>query len=332
MLPAELLALVVQHFGPVDLVADLSWLHVGSAVYHVRDSSGIDHIVKRLESDDSYLQEYAGLQSACVLGPSHAPQLEAADPLSRTLVSTLPPGMLLKQFRLREEELCEVHGKAGALLRRLHDSAPSIVDTAELDLLLSWVGRNQQPLVGALTDAQWRTVRGAAERLSRLSHRVPAVPTHGGLWAQNILFDPKSRSVALIDFENAAVAPAVRDFLRLETGVFLRSPHARAAFYEGYGRYLDAPEQEMLHGWAVLDAASELIRGILFGDQHLVEHARKILTDKTTNAIGPKTSRPSSHPPTSESEFDCSRFRNPGDRPEDAYLSPNRRLDPGDQT
>jgi aminoglycoside phosphotransferase (APT) family kinase protein len=98
---------------------------------------------------------------------------------------------------------------------------------------------------------------------------------------RNLLIDPDTGRVSVIDFERAALAPAARDLVRLETGVFTRSRVARSAFYAGYGRTLARLETTALRAWVILDAASALAWALAHHDAHLLEHARTILRADT---------------------------------------------------
>ena len=117
------------------------------------------------------------------------------------------------------------------------------------------------------------------------------MPTHGNLQPRNLLLDPDQGTVALIDFEKAALAPPVRDLVRLEPGIFTGRPGLRRAFYDGYGRELEPVEQLALRAWVVLDSVSALAWGIPNHDHEIVERARAALFDARFTDLDPGLSR-----------------------------------------
>lgn len=275
VLPPELESLAEQHLGPVTVVADLSWPYEGSEVYRIRDGRGVDHIVKRLIDDGFHAMETAGYAWARALGPGRVPLLEAADPTLRTVIVTFLPGQPMTDNVPVDREAA-AYRRAGRLLALLHHTEPPVPDTAVLDRLLD---RSEERLAGAadeLTARQRDLARRAATLLGDLAAELRAVPTHGDFQARNLLLDPVSGTVAVIDFEKAALAPPVRDLVRLEAGVFARRPETRSAFYEAYGRELEPVECRALRAWVILDSVSGLAWGIPNHDAEVVRRAREV--------------------------------------------------------
>ncbi|WP_034270741.1 phosphotransferase enzyme family protein [Actinospica robiniae] len=277
-LPIELAPFVQDRLGDVRVVADLSWPYEGSEVYRIRDEDGTDHILKRLIDDTFYARETAGYAWASALGRDRAPRLEAADPHLRVVVTTFLPGVLLKEAYLDPARSAQAYRQVGELLRRLHDSAAPVADSDVIDRLVAQTDTHIERVGAELDAAQRNCIHRAAQQLATVAASMPSVPTHGDFWPRNLLIDLDSGTVAVIDFERAALAPAVRDLVRLETGVFTRSPAARDAFYTGYGRDLMPVEATALRAWAVLDALSALAWALAHNDTHLLEHARRILS------------------------------------------------------
>ena len=277
-LPAALTAFAERTLGPCTPVADLSWPYEGSEVYRVRDRHGVDHILKRLINDRFYGMEVAGYRWAPVLGPGRAPRLEAADPTLRAvIVSFLPGAPMLGVIDPVAE--ARAYREAGRLLALLHAAEPPVPDTAMLDRLLERSEQQLAKAAGELNAAQHELARRAARVLAQLAPGLRASPTHGDIQPRNLLLDPASVTLALIDFEKAGIAPPVRDLVRLEAGIFTGRPQLRAAFYEGYGRELDPVETLALRAWVVLDSVSALAWGIPNGDHEIVARARAALVD-----------------------------------------------------
>jgi tRNA A-37 threonylcarbamoyl transferase component Bud32 len=275
--PAELADFANRVLGPCALIADLSWPYEGSEVYRIRDAHGVDHILKRLINHRFFSMEVDGYQWAPALGAGRAPRLEAADEdLLAVIVTFLPGRPMLGEI----DPVIEIpaYRQVGRLLALLHASRPATSETAVLERLLDRAEGQLAKAADELTAAQHALARRAAAILADLMPHLSAVPTHGDLQARNVLLDPSARTVALIDFEKAALAPAVRDLVRLEPGVF-RRPELRTAFYHGYGRNVDPAEQHALHAWVVLDSVAALAWGIPNGDTEIVQRARAALAD-----------------------------------------------------
>lgn len=111
---------------------------------------------------------------------------------------------------------------------------------------------------GLLEPAQVRLIRDHAAQLEEIAPLIPMVPTHGDAQVRNFLWDAPTQRLALIDFERAELAPAVRDLVRLEYGPWHGQPYLGAAFLAGYGRTLTATEETALQNFAALDALSAL--------------------------------------------------------------------------
>jgi len=94
---------------------------------------------------------------------------------------------------------------------------------------------------------------------------------------RNWLWDPAVRRLALIDFERAEPAPAVRDLVRLEYGAWDQRPDLRDAFMGGYGRTLTSTEAKAMRFLAALDALSGLHWGISNHDHEVTSRARRTL-------------------------------------------------------
>jgi predicted kinase len=284
-LPGELAAFAEQVLGPLAAVADLSWPYEGSEVYRVTDAHGIAHIVKRLINSRFYAMESAGYVWAAGLGPDRAARLEACDPTLRVVISTFLPGEILSGAQLDPYEENEAYLQAGQLLALLHQGARPVPDTAVIDRQVERADGQLGNAWAELTGPQRDLARRAAALLAELAPRLHAVPTHGDFQPRNLLFDRARQSVAVIDFEKAALAPAVRDLVRLEAGVLARRPHARAAFYRGYGRALEPLEAQALAAWVILDSVSALAWGLPNGDTETVERARSVFASNAWNGL-----------------------------------------------
>jgi len=113
---------------------------------------------------------------------------------------------------------------------------------------------------------------------------------------RNWLWDPAARRLAVIDFERAEPAPAVRDLVRLEYGPWDQRPDLREAFMGGYGRALTSTETKAMRCLAGLDALSGLRWGTSNHDHEVTSRARRTL-DRLL-AITPDDEAPRSSVPS----------------------------------
>ncbi len=176
----------------------------------------------------------------------------------------------------------EIHRQAGMLLRRLHDAAPPGGSTAGTERIASRAEDHLKRSGRLLEPAQVRLIRDHAAQLQEIAPLIPTVPTHGDAQIRNFLWDAPNRRLALIDFERAEVAPAVRDLVRLEYGPWDGQPHLRAAFLAGYGRPLTTTDQTALRNFAALDALSALQWGTVNNDKDIMVRAYRTLTRLST--------------------------------------------------
>ena len=286
-MPAELLEFARRHLGACAVVAVLSWPYEGSEVYRIQDAAGVEHVVKRLANPTFCRRETVGYAWAGALGEGRAPRLEAADPDLDAIIVSFLPGVLLKHAGLDPARQAQAYRQAGALLRSLHEAAAPSPDTHAIEHLVSATAAHVEAVSGELDAGRRVLIECAKDDLARLAPRLPATPTHGDFWARNLLHDPATGHIAVIDFERAALALPVPDLVRLETGVFTRDPAIRAAFYAGYGRDPDRLEQQALVAWAVLDAVSALAWARAKRDEHLARHAHSVLRSAAGAWTGP---------------------------------------------
>jgi Ser/Thr protein kinase RdoA (MazF antagonist) len=277
-LPGRLAALVSGVVGEIAVVADRSWPRENSAVWEVTDVSGGRWFVKRHPSGRTHDREvFAYRHWASALGPGRAPVLAAADrQLLAVIVSGLP-GYVVRDMRLAAGDEREVHRQGGILLRRFHQAAPPVRGGFDADAVIGRVDEHLCHAAGLLTPREAALIRSCAVGLARLVSELSAVPAHGDLQPRNWLWDPAARRLAVIDFERADPAPAVRDLVRLEYGAWDQRPDLRDAFMGGYGRMLTSTETKAMRCLAALDALSGLHWGTSNHDHEVTSRARRTL-------------------------------------------------------
>ncbi len=279
VLPEDLAEFARTTLGTYMIVANRSWPYHGSEVYELLGPREARFILKRHRASRYFQMELDGYRWAPILGPGRAPQLLAADPQLHAIIMARLPGSTLLDSALSRNDELEAYHQAGQLLRRFHSAIPLTSDTQVIDQLLSKIDQFQIQVGDELTPRQHARVREQATRLAELAPALGAVATHGDFQPRNLLWDPATRHLALIDFEKAAPAPAIRDLARIGAGPLRDRADLRASFYQGLGRTLTSNEHEALAALIILDSLSGLAWGIPNGDTEIVNRARAILSE-----------------------------------------------------
>ncbi|MGE6955141.1 hypothetical protein, partial [Staphylococcus capitis] len=112
-------AFVTRVLGPYVINADMSWPHGESRVLEVYDRDGLPWIVKTCRLPLHFEQESHAYREWVPAIGGRTPRLVDADPDSNTLIMTREPGCITPGSP------AEVHRQAGALISRMHRSAPA---------------------------------------------------------------------------------------------------------------------------------------------------------------------------------------------------------------
>ena len=276
-MPEQLIALARRAAGPITMVIDRSWPRDSSAVWEVTGAGNRRWFVKQHSSLRFHDREVAALRHwAPALGPGRAPVLAGADRALRAMVVTALPGQVVAGMQLTGAEEQEVHRQAGVLLRHLHEATRPKTRDNGVDGVTARAEEHLRQAAGLLTAREIALVRSAAAELTDLPP-LPVVPAHGDVQPRNFLWDRSARQLALIDFERAGPAPAIRDLVRLEFGPWDRRPGLRNAFIGGYGRELSKTEQQALRCLAALDALRGLLWSAANNDGDVTGRARRTL-------------------------------------------------------
>ncbi len=187
------------------------------------------------------------------------------------------PGIPLPEANLSTQDERQAYRQAGQLLNALHSANPPAPDSRILDRLAAKTGDLLRQVREELTRQQRARLREQVRDLRTQARQLPAVPTHGDFQPRNLLWDPATRQLAVIDFEKAAPAAAVRDLTLLEAGPLNDRHDLRDAFYQGFGRTLSLTEHAALTALLHLDALANLAWGIRNGDSHMAAAARRTL-------------------------------------------------------
>lgn len=271
-LPAPAAAFTRRIVGPFDLVATRSWRYHGGEVWEV-SADGTRYIVKRHSDSRHWRQEVAGYQRAAALTPLRAPRLIGADEDLTVIITTLLPGADLDGAALGLDEQREAYRQAGALLRSLH--VPSSGPDTSIPGRLT--AKAHAALAGArqsLTSSETAVITSQIACMEQISAWLPAVATHGDFQPRNLLWDPATRVLGVIDFEKAALAPAARDIASITAAVPQGRDDLSVAFYQGLGREPHGRELAAVTAFTVLTALTDYAWGQENGDHSAVSAAR----------------------------------------------------------
>ncbi len=220
--------------GRLQAVTDRSWPRDGSNVWEVVNDDGEHFYLKQHSTALFHKREVTAYRRwTAVLGLGRAAVLLAADGNLRSMVITALPGHPARDLQVPHDTEIEIHRQAGMLLRRLHDAAPATSSSLSADRAVARVEEHLTRSSGLREPAQVRLIRYHAAQLEQIASLIPAVPTHGDAQARNFLWNAPNQQLALIDFERAEVAPAVRDLVRLEFGPWDGRTDLRASFLAG---------------------------------------------------------------------------------------------------
>jgi hypothetical protein len=228
-LTPEQQALVREWLPNADLVADLSWELMGTAVLHLRTPDG-DRIVKAGGPSNHHIGRERNAHRGFT-GPwvtqGRAARMVRDDCDANILLLDFLPGALVEGTLAEADP--DIYRQAGAMMAAFHGQASRLDDAYEAHM-------TQKAL--AQLDADHRIAPETVDRLRRLLHEltpkpVTLVPTHGDWHPRNWLID--DGAVRAIDFGRFDWRPAFTDFARLAVRQFAADPELERAFLHGYG-------------------------------------------------------------------------------------------------
>lgn len=240
---------------------------------HVVDSHGRRYVVKQHDDAGRFGHELRAYGSYLVRMRDITPTLVAQDAASRTLLLSYLPGRDCDGITLKDQPL--MHFRAGAALRRLHDSSPTsrtdLVGSGLAERMRQWIKRADHAGVVSKDERRWLLL--SALRL--FTTVMEGAVCHLDYQPRNWLLHHDE--LFILDFEHARPDARVRDFARLQHRHWAHHPRLRPAFLSGYGRALTDAEEELLHLFAALEAVTALVRGHETGNSELAAHGRALL-------------------------------------------------------
>ena len=241
----------------------------------VVDSPGHRYVVKQHQNAGRFAQEVRAYTIHLRQMRDITATLVAHDAESRTLLLSHLPGRDCDDLSVPPEDAALVHHRAGAALRRLHDSSPenrtNLVGPRLAGRMHEWIARADRADI--LSPDDRRRLRAYALRLSTTA--MEGAVCHLDFQPRN--WRVQHDELFIVDFEHTRPDARVRDFARLEHRHWTGHPALRSAFFAGYGRPLSTSEQDLLHLFGALEAVTALVRGHENGDTELFKHGRALL-------------------------------------------------------
>ena len=251
---AEVLDRVNRVLGPVDVADDESLRPSVGKVLKVVTRSGDFSFVKWYRDQTDYQREWGALTHYTPALGSDAPRLIDNDEgLKMLLISELqgePAGRTANEW----DPL--VHFKAGALIRRLHESSQPVVSDQFARQCAARFEEAAGGLEGLVSSSLLSEARLLIARAMDLSS-LPLVPTHRDNHPRNWMVDPGGH-VRLIDFAMAEYDPWIVDVFLLEQDYWRTDPQLRVAFLSGYDREMTEDDLIMLKAHHAVSAVGSL--------------------------------------------------------------------------
>lgn len=240
------------------------------AVARVRTRHGREYVVKQHPSQTKHHREVHAYRHWTAALGSAAPELIAADPRTRTIITTALPGQPSVGT-----PTAAAHRRAGTLLRRFHTAEPP----RHLPDYRTWLQDRSEYWLGQARPFLRGPDLGIATAHLAALLEAPApdgVPCHLDFQGRNWLHD-QAGNLHLIDFEHARTDHPLRDLVRLRFRVWPAHPDLQEAFLTGYGQDLTADDNQTLHHLGALDALTAIARGHQTSNHHLIESGHATL-------------------------------------------------------
>jgi tRNA A-37 threonylcarbamoyl transferase component Bud32 len=251
---AEVLDRVHRVLGPVNVADDQSLRPSVGKVLKVVTRSGDSCFVKWYRDQVDYQREWDALTHYTPALGSDAPRLiDNDESLKMLLISELPGEPAVGTTREWDPL---VHYKAGALIRRLHESSQPVVSDQFARQCAARFEEAAPALEGLVTSSLLSEARLLIARAMDIS-AVTLVPAHRDNHPRNWMVDPGGH-VRLLDFAMAEYDPWIVDVFLLEQDYWRTDPQLRVAFLSGYDREMTEEDLIMLKAHHAVSAVRSL--------------------------------------------------------------------------
>jgi aminoglycoside/choline kinase family phosphotransferase len=223
-------------------------------VLKVVTRSGDSCFVKWYRDQVDYQREWDALTEYTPALGSDAPRLIDNDESLKTLLISELPGEPAVGTTRDWDPL--VHYKAGALIRRLHESSQPVVSDQFARQCAARFEEAAPALEGLVASSLLSEARLLIARAMDIS-AVTLVPAHRDNHPRNWMVDPGGH-VRLLDFAMAEYDPWIVDVFLLEQDYWRTDPQLRVAFLSGYDREMTEEDLIMLKAHHAVSAARSL--------------------------------------------------------------------------
>ena len=260
-----------------ELIADLSWELMGTAVLHVRTPEG-DRIIKAGATTNHHIGREidAHLEFTTPwLAEDRAASMLRYDRNATILLLEYLPGELVQGTPA--EDAPEVFRQAGHMLAEFHAQGARPDHTYEVRMnqkQLDWLERPHRISPETVVTLRQLLLEASPEP-------VILVPTHGDWQPRNWVID--DGMVRAIDFGRFDWRPAFTDFARLAVRQFDADPVLEAAFLDGYGPDPRTPEL-----WRILqirEAIGTAVWAYQVGDERFEMEGHRMIANVLSEEI-----------------------------------------------
>ena len=251
---AEVLDRVHRVLGPVDVADDQSLRPAMGKVLKIVTRSGDSSFVKWYRDQNDYQREWDALTHYTPALGCDAPRLIDNDEALKMLLISELHGEPAVGTANEWDPL--IHYKAGALVRRLHESSQPVVSDQFARHCAARFEEAAGPLEGVVDSSLLSEARLLIARAMDLSS-LTLVPAHRDNHPRNWMVDPGGH-VRLIDFAMAEYDPWIVDVFLLEQDYWRTDPQLRVAFLSGYDREMTEDDLIMLKAHHAVSAVVSL--------------------------------------------------------------------------
>lgn len=243
---SAMLSFCRELIGEYVVVSDHSWPHGESTVLELLDEAGRRWIAKSSRQAEQFQQEVTAYREWAPLLGDRVPRMLGHHETSHSILMTFEPGVISTSAGPA------VHRQAGALIRRLHDAAPSRAAPDFKESLRERFERGVSSAGPLFSRHDLDFVCGRIADLDGIPDPV-RVPAHQDNQPRNWLVSDEG-VVRLIDFGLTRWDVWVRDLVRLHQWDWQHDPELEEAFLDGYGRRLSDDDQQVLRSVAAVTA------------------------------------------------------------------------------
>ena len=152
------------------------------------------------------------------------------------------------------------------------DDDPLPLDQALVQRLENWIAQGSE----CLTDSEIEVARGRVGDGSLFKNHQ-RVPCHNDFQPRNWIWD--GQHLGIIDFEHAHPNHPAFDWVRLELGLWQKSPELRDEFLEEWGEVPDWAAREVIDAVIGIHAIGCIVWGHRHNDREFIHEGRRVLDE-----------------------------------------------------